>query len=174
METFIHCTGNFRTRYCRGVERIIEDLGITIIPYQPGNKYTSDRFATLPTTLPLARRQVLAEWGYYSAGTAGILRCCFCDTPANFNYVFDPAAHPIKVHYPDIKCVYRSLALEDEEANDKSKECRICMNTFRYSFTFLPCGHSGFCYRCCFFMPENKCASCQQRVRAIVKTFHPS
>ena len=154
MDSLIFCTGNSKCLICPGVNYLINELGITLKKSYPVDKYClrSERLKSIPEILPAGRREILADWGYYAAGTSRSLRCFYCHSLANVELVDNVEVHPSDLHSSTVVCEYRNLAIENSGC--QNIECRICLQKYKYGYVILKCGHGVYCYKCLYTMEE--------------------
>lgn len=169
MDRVIFCEGNNRFFHCRGVRFLREKLNL-ILKYTntfPNLTLVSNRYSSLPLVLSSARRRSLATWGYYGSSSSSV-RCFYCHCLGKLDLVKDDTVKPVELHPTNVQCDFYHLALEND--NFSSTECFICHENYRSTYSVLPCGHSGMCFRC--LLSTEECPLCKAKSCAIVKTYH--
>ena len=150
MDRLIFCQGNSKYLYCPGVNYITKELGITLKPVNPFDKYSlySERLKTIPCTIPAQRRIELADWGYYASGLSRSLRCFWCHSLAQQQLVRDGTISPASIHNPDVSCDFLKIAKEN--SSGENVKCSICEQKYRFGYILLACGHGIYCYKCVY------------------------
>ena len=175
MDNVIFCNGNNRYLYCRGVRHVKSRLQLIFKHENPFPKYVnlSDRIFSIPLWLESSRRKELAEFGYYASGPSEALRCYHCHTLINQTQAKNSEIPPKDLHSTSVICDFIELFAANQ--NREIVSCSLCFEKVRFHYTLLPCGHTGFCYRCVLRL--DKCPNCHESenatILACLKTFIP-
>jgi Zinc finger, C3HC4 type (RING finger) len=171
MEPYFPCKGIRSKKYCPGVKKLTNSLGI-IVKGKPINteyRLTDLRRVSLSSwTKEVPSKLDVALAGWFKQKDREVYRCFYCNYKAKNLETF---ANPVNAHAPKKSCAFYLALSSDLNQGTASSECKICMDTVNALFVLLPCAHTGVCGRCAIVCET--CPFCRKSAHGIVKIFLP-